>query len=257
MRRLNLATAGLAAGLLLTTLPALGGTLMIGDAYFETNKNEDKHPEEVATGVLIPGLLPSPEVCIHYENNMKQGNRGKISVKVQILQPNGNVQTVKLSGKVKNNTLTVCKKAPKMKKGFGVTFDMEFEDFPRMRKGAKRVDTVHVAGVVASGIDFPLEEPEPEPAPVPPPPVPQECPDPEPAPAPDPPPPTSGPLSASDQNSILRLRAWPQQGRGVALRFEHNGVTIDYRLGNTPFHRVPKYSTITAAVNHFFRIAPK
>ncbi|MFQ5526408.1 MAG: hypothetical protein ACE5GX_09135 [Thermoanaerobaculia bacterium] len=195
---------------------AAAGTLLVTDSVFKATKAQQVHPGEVFGGVVVPIRLSKAQVCVFYSNTTKKGNQGLIRTDVTIIGRKGKETKLKLNGRVKNNEFLLCKKAPTLRPGDGVTFSTRLLEMPRLRRRGKKDDDVaQIAGFVAE--EFTLEDLFPEPEP---PPEPVECPDPPPPPPPPPPPgpsptptpeptpepePGGGPLTAADQKAASAL----------------------------------------------------
>lgn len=192
---------------------ASAGTLLVTDSVFKAAKAEQVHPAESFGAVTVPVRLADALVCVYYTNTTKKSNQGLIRTDVTIIDRKGEETLIKLNGRVKNNEFLLCKKAPTLRPGDGVTFSTRLLEMPRLRRRSKNEnDIAQIAGFVAQNVTledlFPEPEPPPEPieCPDPPPPAPNPNPNPNPAPNPQPDPgPTNGPLTGADQKAASAL----------------------------------------------------
>ncbi len=196
------------------------------DSYFEAETNNQPHPTSVVRRILTPtDVEEGVSVCVIYENSMAQRSRGKVRTRITIERGGAILETLVINGRVRRNSFDRCKLTEALLAGDLVTFEFSFVNMPRMQKTSTRTDFATIAGaVVAPGVELP-EGPAP------------------------------GPLSVQDQEALVALRAWIGTGRGIAVRFETNGVHIDYRLGaGQGGGAIGPFRTIAAAATAFFNL---
>lgn len=206
--------AAAAAALLLAVSPAAADWVHFSDSIFDAQGEVFKHPRQLSRVIVLPTPAEADlvEVCIGYLNNVEKRDRGKVTAKVTMTDPDDNVEVVNLGGGVNNGAYGECRGVPPMPANTIVEFDFRFKKFAQLRDD----DRLQVAAAVAIDGANPFAR-------------------------------QPGPLSIEDQEAVAKLAEWVTPGRGVALRREANGWAIDWRVGSEVFV-IEGFATIAAAV---------
>ena len=203
-------------------LPSRGaGWTHAVNAVFQAEKATQKHPKRLEQTLVVPQGARRPLVCGSYSNRAGNGDRGKVSVAVTIDRGDRGVETLKLSGGVKNNAWIGCKKTDDLAAGDMVTFVFALSRMPKLSKGDLEIDFADMTGIIsvtgepslrAESPPGPTPPPPNEPAPPPPSSSPPPSGSPAPSPSPSPstpsgPPPSggSGVVSAADAQAAYKL----------------------------------------------------
>lgn len=215
--------------LVIAALVATAGVaqpLHFEDTIIQAEKNNQKHVNQIVQTLVVPFDAPDGGiVCGSYANTLAKGNRGTVDVEVEIQRADGSIENHSLSEKVSKNSMSECRDTGAVEIGDVMIFDFTFKGFPKMKFNNARQDFVEISGAFST-FDKPGL------------------------------PATgaggSGPLSDADQVAVQTLRNWARGSRGVALRFESQGVIIDWRLNADGSNKLPGFhGTIAKAVNAF------
>ena len=229
IQRLSVALAAVALSAMAVALSAVAAgaqSLHFEDTVIQAQQKKEKHVRELTQTLVMPFDAPDGGmVCGSYGSTLAKGSRGTVQVDIEI-QRADDVETHSVSEKVSNNAMSECVDTGPLEVGDVVIFDFLFKNFPKMSGTEARRDIVEISGAVTT-FDRPGL-------------------------------PTTGaggPLSIDDQMAVNTLASWARGARGVALRFESQGVIIDWRFSAEDSDKLPGFHpTIAKAVAAFCKI---
>ncbi len=149
-RTKSLTAAALLLGLVLSQA-ATAEWLHYANVVHQADSAKQKHPRTLTLWTVLPTEVGTPTLCSAYETNHPKENKGNIASTARIDRADGSTETLEFSGEVSGGLYFECQSAADpIAVGDLVTFDFDFDKFPRQKMKGARSDFFSVNGIVSN-----------------------------------------------------------------------------------------------------------